>query len=293
MTASGDDRAVPLWPNLFLVGVVRGGTTSLWGYLDQHPEIYMAAVKEPHFFSNANPKLAPTFKDERAYLGLFAGAREPVRGEASASYFADPTIPAAIKLASPEAKILVSFRDPVGRAYSHYWHDVAFGTETRSFSDAVREELAGIRREGLGGYVRLSFYSDSLQQYLDTFGGNVHVVFLEDMARDPVTTARDVFAFLGVEPAVADRLVTARRYGFQLPRGRLARSLVRSRRLRVVGRQVAPLRLRSRLEGMLLAPREAPPIEPDVRRLLEDVFTPDGEALRRILGRELPWTDNP
>lgn len=290
MVASGGPETARLWPNLFVVGVMRGGTTSLWAHLDQHPEIFMSAVKEPHFFSKANPRLASTYKDERVYLDLFAGAEEPLRGEASASYFSDPATPSAIKRVSPEAKILVSLRDPVERAHSHYWHDVAFGTETRSFSDAVQEELAGVQREVPGEYVRLSLYSEPLQRYLDAFGDNVHVVFLEEMAREPVRTVREVFAFLGVEPAVADELGAERLYTFRLPRGRLARSIVHSRPLRAVGRRVIPLRFRSRLEDSLLAPQEKPPIEAETRGLLEQVFRPDGEALERVLGRSLPWS---
>jgi Sulfotransferase family len=283
----------PQWPNLFLVGVVRGGTSSLWGYLDQHPDIYMTPVKEPHFFTDANPTLTPTYKDEQAYLDLFAGAREPVRGEASASYFGDSASPPAIKRASPDAKILVSLRDPVERAHSHYWQQVTFGQETRSFSDAVQEELAGKRREGLDRYVRRGFYSEPLQRYLDTFGQDVHVVFLEEMTSDPRTTLRGVFAFLGVDPAFADGLVAERRNTFQLPRGRLASSVLHSRMLRAVGRQIVPLRYRSRLEGSLLASRQKPPLDPGARRLLEDVYRPDAEALERILGRELPWSKRP
>jgi Sulfotransferase domain len=280
----------PRWPNLFLVGVVRGGTTSLWAYLDQHPEIFMASVKEPHFFTNASPTLAPTYKEERAYLDLFAGAQEAVRGEASASYFADSASPIAIKRVSPEAKILVSLREPVERAYSHYWHQLTFGKETRSFAEAVQEDLAGKRREGLDGYVRRGFYSEQLQRYLDTFGRSVHVVFLEEMTQDPVRVMRGVFAFLGVEPAVADQLVLERRNTFRLPRGRVAKSMIDSQRLRAAARLVVPVRFRPRLEQALLAPRGKLPMEPEVRRQLEDIYASDGAALAEILERPLPWS---
>lgn len=284
------DGAGPRWPNLFLVGVVRGGTSSLWGYLNQHPEIYMTPVKEPHFFTDANPALTPAYKDEHAYLDLFAGAREPVRGEASASYFGDSASPPAIKRASPEAKILISLRDPVERAHSHYWHQVTFGKEKRSFSDAVREELAGVRRQDLDRYVRRGFYSEPLQRYLETFGQNVHVVFFEEMTRDPTATLGGVFAFLGVDRDVTHRLVVERRNAFQLPRGRMAGSIIHSRSLRAAGRRIVPRGFRPRLEEALLASREKPLIEPGVRRLLEGAYSSDCEALERILGRQLPWS---
>jgi hypothetical protein len=284
------DETASQWPNLFLVGVVRGGTSSLWGYLNQHPEIYMASVKEPHFFTEANPAWAPAYKDERAYLDLFAGARERVRGEASASYFGDASSPAAIQRASPRAKILISFRDPIERAHSHYWHQVTFGHESRAFSDAVQEELAGVAREGVDKYVRRGLYSAPLRRYLDVFGENVHVVFFEEMTRDPEATLLGVFTFLEVEPGVAKQLVAERRNTFQLPRGALADSILHSGVLRAAGKRIVPPRFRPRLEDMLLKAQEKPPIAPDVRRRLEDVYADDAEALSRLLGRPLPWS---
>ena len=47
------------WPNLFIVGVAKGGTSSLFAYLEQHPDVYMSRVKEPHFFTNADPAAEP------------------------------------------------------------------------------------------------------------------------------------------------------------------------------------------------------------------------------------------
>jgi len=157
---------------------MKGGTTSLWGYLDQHPEIYMAPVKEPHFFTRAEPlatrALIHSYTDEQSYLDLFSDARdEKLRGEASASYFADPETPALIKQVSPDAKILVILRDPVERAYSHYWHVVAYGAERRTFSDTVRNELAGDQHPGVEPYAAGGFYVEPLQRYFRTFGDSV------------------------------------------------------------------------------------------------------------------------
>src|ERR1051325_5513993 len=67
------DHATPHWPNLFVVGVMRGGTTSLCGYLERHPEIFMSPVKEPHFFTRAGATLAPRYATKKAYLDLFKG----------------------------------------------------------------------------------------------------------------------------------------------------------------------------------------------------------------------------
>lgn len=277
------------WPNLFVVGVVRGGTTSLWGYFQQHPEIFMSPVKEPHFFTKAGARLAPRYATESAYLGLFSGATERIRGEASASYFGDAASPAAIKRVSPDAKILVILRDPVARAYSHYWHAVGNGHEPRGFAEAVHDELAGRRPDGAEPYVRRGFYSEALRRYLALFGDNVRVLFLEELSRDPATTLRSVFAFLGVDPNVADRLVVERRNESRLPRGRVAGRILRSSRSRKVAAAFVPRRLRSSIEGLLSSRPAQPAMAAETRELLVSVYTPDEDELRSILRRPLPW----
>lgn len=283
------DPATTQWPNLFVVGVMRGGTTTLSGYLERHPEIFMSPVKEPHFFTKAGAMLAPRYATEKAYLGLFAGASERIRGEASASYFTDGDSPAAIKRVSPDTKILVILRDPVERAHSHYWHAVGNRRETRTFAEAVRDELAGLRPDGAETYVKRGFYSEPLRRYLDHFGDNVHVLFLEELSREPTATMREVFAFLGVDPGAAENLAVERRNEFRLPRGRLASRILRSRRLRGVAARLVPRRLRPSVEGVLFATGARPAMPEESRALLVDVYASDEDALQSILGRSLPW----
>lgn len=277
------------WPNLFVVGVLRGGTTTLWGYLQQHPDIYMSPVKEPHYFTKAGAKLAPRYSTEREYLGLFAGAHQPLRGEASASYFADAASPAAIKGACPDAKILVIFRDPIERAYSHYWHAVSNGHESRSFAEAVRAELADERPDGTEPYIRRGFYSAPLRRFLDLFGDNVRVLFLEELSREPAGTMRGVFDFLRIAPEAAGQLVVERRNAVHFPRGRVASRILRSQPTRRAAASLVPLRLRPRLERLLLTspPRQA--MDADLRAQLADLYQSDEETLESILQRPLPW----
>jgi hypothetical protein len=283
------EPATTQWPNLFVVGVMRGGTTSLWGYLERHPEIFMSPVKEPHFFTKAGATLAPRYATKKAYLGLFTGASERVRGEASASYFTDGDSPAAIKRVSPDAKVLVILRDPVERAHSHYWHAVSNGHETRTFAEAVCDELAGLRPDGAEAYVKRGLYSEPLRRYLDHFGDNLRVLFLEDLSREPTATMREVFAFLDVDPGAAEDLVAERRNEFRQPRGRVASRILRSCRLRGVAARLVPRRLRSSVEGVLFATGARPAMPAESRALLMDVYAPDEDALQSILGRSLPW----
>lgn len=273
------------WPNLFVVGAARAGTTSLWRYLDRHPEIWMAPVKEPNFFSRVRNELNEEVQDPASYLRLFEPGRgSRLRGEASTSYLWARGVPAEIKRLSPEARILISLRDPVERAHSGYWLRVRNGLEDRPFSEAVRDEL-----ENPGRLLGSSSYADNVSRYLETFPGAVHVLFLERLALDPRREMRRAFEFLGVDAAVADRLDARVHNAHALPRGRLTRIVHNSRRVREAGWRVLPLELRLRLQRLLVKRPPRGAMEPGTEELLTERFAPDVERLRTLLGEDLPW----
>lgn len=276
------------WPNLFIVGASRAGTTSLSRYLGAHPEIFMTPFKEPHFFSGHRHPLLPFVHDQNAYLRLFAGAREPVRGEASTSYLANEAAAVRIKEVSPDARILIALRDPVDRAYSVFWRRVRTGLERRSFAAAVAQELD----PGFGepsSYAWSSRYAGNVRRFLRVFGPNVRIVVFEELIRDVPRELAGVFAFLGVDAAVAERIPPEKHNPFAMPRNRLAARLLGSSRARRVGRALVPFALREPLERRLVETRAKPPIDRETERLLIEFFAPDVRELATLLGRSLPW----
>jgi hypothetical protein len=289
MTTAATPRL--LWPNLFVVGAAKAGTTSLWRYLDQHPDVFMAPVKEPHYFSSFVPGLFPAVKDEDEYLRLFADAgNATLRGEASPSYLWDPRSPAAIVRTCPDAKIVIALRDPVERAYAFYWTGVKYGGRTESFLEAVQRELALPKEEWPSTlYVGYSLYADAVQRYQDAFGDAVTVVFFEDLGRDTRGELRLLFTRLGVDPAPAGVMDVERHNSFALPRNELSRRVLTFRPLRDAARTVVPARLRPTVERVLLSSPPRPEMEPEARRLLEEAFAPERPRLEAMLGRSLPW----
>lgn len=283
------------WPNVFIVGVGKAGTSSLCNYMAQHPDVFVSPVKEPHFFSDVAPRLTPAIKDERAYLRLFSRAGDKrVRLEASISYFWDEGSAAAIKRAVPDAKAIVVLREPVARAYSHYWHAVRYGDETRSFAAAIEDELAGRPYEHSGRpadpYVRCSRYVDDLRRFRAVFAEDLHVVALEDLIARPQEGLATVFEFVGVDPQPAKDVDPAALNEFALPRSRLAARMLNSPHTRHAARAVVPRALRSRVERAFLAPDASrPPMDEGARRLLEREFNQERLELERFLGRRLPW----
>jgi Sulfotransferase domain len=272
-----------LMPNLFIVGVARGGTTSLWSYLDQHPDVFMAAVKEPYYFSD-HYKSDPFPKDRDAYLSLFAAGRDARwRGEASTAYFWDPSSAARIEQASPSARILISLRNPADRAYSEYLKKVRSGEEQRGLLPAIREEIAlGPQHGGRSAFLASGFYIESLERYLEGFGANVHVLFFEELAADPRGEVRRIFEFLEVDPNVAEEIEVTIENRSYVPR-RGARRILGSR-----ARAALPDRVKSTLDRLLLRSSQ-PVLPPEARRLLDEVYSGEREQLRSILRREPSW----
>lgn len=279
------------WPNLFVVGAAKAGTTSLWRYLDQHPDIFMSPVKEPHFFSSFTPGLFPAVKDEDEYLRLFRDAGDaPLRGEASASYLWDRKSPGAIHGRSPDARIVISLRDPVERAYAFYWTGVKYGGNQEPFLDAVRGELALPESQWHDTlYVGYSLYADAVERYLHAFDENVHVLFFEELNADTRREMRRLFKLLDVDPRVADTMDLERHNPFALPRNELTRRFLTSKPLRSIGRVVVPTSRREQVESVFLSSASRPEMEPEARQLLEDAFREDEARLRALVGRELPW----
>jgi hypothetical protein len=291
VSASALERSSPghsvLKSNLFLVGAAKAATTSLWRYLQAHPEVFMARIKEPHFFSRGGVDGIPVAKTEDAYLALFAKAGTArYRGEASVSYLWDGAAAGAIKAWAPDGRILISLRDPVERAYSHYWTHVRIGTERRTFREAVEDELRG--HGNLASvpppYVSRGYYADQVRPYLELFD-DVLVMFFEELVTDVRGSMRAVFRFLGLDPSPADRIRPVAHFRFAIPRNPLARRLLGGRAVKGLAAFRGP-------RQRVLMEHRKPELDIGTRDLLRKVYDEHDERLRVLLARPLPW-DSP
>ena len=113
-----------IWPNFFIVGAPRSGTTFLYHYLNQISGIFMCPVKEPNYFAasiNPKRKLIKPIRSKEKYLKLFENVEnETAIGEASPTYLWDPQAPKLIHEKIPNAKFIFILRNPIERAFSHY-----------------------------------------------------------------------------------------------------------------------------------------------------------------------------
>jgi hypothetical protein len=191
-------------PNLFIPGAGKSGTSSLHDYLSQHPEIYMSKIKEPQFFGvNKQYK-----KGWDWYSKLFEGSENfKVRGESSTGYLTFPQVIERIKESISEPKFIFIFRNPIDRAYSHYWWLRGMGYEDKSFRDAflfdLDEEPNPDCHIGAGYkyYYQFGCYAKWLSRYYDVFGKDcIHIITSEQLKEKPIETLNSCTEFLSVKP---------------------------------------------------------------------------------------------
>jgi hypothetical protein len=273
-------------PNFIICGIQKGGTTSLYQYLREHPEVFMSETKEVNYFS--------LHFDESPgwYAGHFADASgQTAIGEASPNYMWRPDVARLIHELIPDAKLIFVLRDPVDRAYSNFWFNISRGAwdPSESFSEAIKTE------DGARRLIEKGFYHRHLERFLEYFSPDQMFVILNDELRSrPVDAMKECHRFLGVsEDFMAN---TERRYNAtEMPRNGLAtlalkvaptlRGLVRtimSPRLRAMAD-----RPRARLRSLLFEARRPEPIPSADRAYLEGIYRDDVLALAEHFQLEL------
>jgi hypothetical protein len=289
------------FPNFFIVGAAKAGTTSLYHYLSQHPEVFMSPVKEPHYFSQVRPDPELRFvyahksaRDEAAYRRLFRRARQArMIGEASTSYLWEAQTPARIKASVPAAKIIIILREPVARAHSHYLNDVREGVERRPFLQALQEDYAQPRKGwGISHlYLELGLYAEQVRRYLAAFAEkNVLVLFFEEFSADTQSALRQAWDFLGLAaPPDCSQEQQAAQNAYAAPRSAISQAILGTPALRAMGRLLPkPLRELGR-DRLLLRRGKKPALEPAARDFLRDIYAPDRTRLAEMMKRRLPW----
>src|SRR6267142_1253724 len=156
-------------PNFIVVGAPKCGTTSLYHYLRQHPQIFLPARKELHYFSfrfmerllagpgdsNILATSCRTFEDYAAYYAQ--ASDETARGDISPSYFYFTDVCQEIRERLGNPKIIIMLRDPVQKAFSQYMHLIRDGRETLELNAALAEEPRRIEL----GYAAMWRYAES------------------------------------------------------------------------------------------------------------------------------------
>lgn len=249
-------------PSALLIGAQKSGTTSLFHYLLEHPDVLPSFGKEIHYFD------LHYARGVRWYRGRFPFRHQLRRGaltfDATPYYLAHPLAPQRAAQLLPNTKLIAVLRNPVDRAFSHYQHEVRAGRETLSFAEAIEKEserLAG-EEERLRAdpgyysfnhhhfsYTRRGLYVEQFRQWLQHFArSQLLVLQSERLFRDPAAATAAVQEFLGLRPfrAHSHKVFLQGKYDREMP--------------------------------------------PEVRKRLATYFEPYNRELYQWLGEEFDWT---
>jgi hypothetical protein len=250
-------------PSALVIGAQRGGTTSIFNYLIQHPDVLAPLGKEIHYFDFHYAR------GVKYYRGRFPYTRQLRNGvmtlDATPYYFVHPLVPQRAAQLLPQVRLIALLRNPIERAFSHYQHEVRGGREPLSFVEALdreAERLAGeeerLRSEPdyyswnhhRYSYTHRGLYIQQLRRWLEHYPrSQLLVLQSEALYRDPAATMAVVHRFLGLRDHQLER------YEDTYQRGNYERSM-----------------------------------PPDLRARLAHYFEPYNRELFQFLGKEYDWT---
>jgi len=311
--------AEPVLPNFFMVGTGKAGSTSLYHYLKQHPQIYMSPVKEPSYFaSEVHPdNLAEShlrhlarmsrrldgrfrrdwpgkpygwlIKEWDDYVRLFQDVQgETAVGEASVVYLWSETAAGNIASRVPDAKIIMMLRDPAERAFSQYMHQLTFGLIHGSFREHI-DNCLNNRDPKISVYhplLEVGLYHDQVRRFMDRFPAqNIRIYWYEEAWKQPKRFLKDLFEFLGVA-ATFDPDLTRRSLVRRAPRFAAVNYAAKQFEVTHWIRERIPDAVRPAMRRLFFR-RENLKMDSKDRRYLIDYYRDDVMKLSSLVNRDL------
>lgn len=292
-------------PNFLIIGAAKAGTTSLYHYLRQHPQIYMSPVKEPKFFAlegleinyggpgDTERMFRASITTIEAYCRLFEDvSHETALGEASTLYLYSARAPRRIHHYLPKVRLIAILRNPVDRAYSNFLYMRRNNIET--ISDFVRAFDAEEQRIAANWmpswhYLRRGFYYQQLKRYYNIFDpAQIQIFRFEDLAAAPRVLLNHLYDFLHVDRiALADVFIKHNISG--TPKSQRLHDLItKSNPIKTMIRPLIPDRHRKKI-ALSLRNRnlEKTPMSPQIRRQLANIYAEDILGLQDLTQLDL------
>lgn len=314
-----DEVQMGIMPNFFVAGAAKCGTTSLYHYLKQHPQVYMSPIKEPnHFSTDIQPgNFSPEYKryeksknldvakyvrgdmrqeqwgayvhdpEDYRLLFRFADGKKAI-GEISNSYLFSQVAARQIRTALPDSRIIIILRQPADRAFSHYQANLRDGRTTRPFRQEIEyDDAKSIHGWGISHlYYELGLYHDQVKRYLDIFPKHqVKVLLFDDLKKDRQQLLNDLFQFLRIEPQTG--IDTSDTYNeAKMPRSAGLINLITQTGLK---RKLFRLLPKSRQAGIksLFFKAEKPLFRPEDREWMTNRYREEILRLEQLLQRDL------
>lgn len=304
--AKQPDHAKPTI-NFFIVGAPKCGTTSLFHWFSQHPDICVphSAYKEPHYWGSdliwrEGP---PYFRTQENYWQLFESCRpNQIKGEASTWYLRSRRAAQEIAVYNPKAKIIIMLRNPVDVMHALHSQNLYNGTETKTDFEAAL--AAGARRQTVNdlptnaGMLQALQYLDAvrfapqIERYVNAFGWpQIEIVLLPSLKANPKAVLRRLFAFLEVDSTFVPPDMSVLNTNKQIHNYKIQRFLrQRSLPFHFLLHRIIPLRWRlhivSWLKNLNSYPQTRPPMSQATRQRLQKALRADVDAVTKLIGQE-------
>lgn len=288
-------------PDFLIVGAAKSGTTSLYHYLSEHPEIYLNDKKELRFLSsmprnfqgpgdeNVNKSIP---KDVKEYRKLFSTMHNGQKaGDISPDYlyYYENSISNMKKyLVNP--KVIVILRNPIERAFSQYGHFVRDGREKESFANALSlcNEREQMNWEWAWQYLNVGLYYEQVKAYKENFE-NVKVYLFEDLKSDPKNLIKDIFEFLEVDSNFTPDNLKEKFNVSGMPKNKLLHNFLHNKNIlkSIVKTFIPPSYRRKIIQNLKLKNMKKVPMKFEDRNYLKEFYRDDIRKLEKLIDRDL------
>lgn len=286
-------------PTFLIIGVEKSGTTSIYNYLKQHPQVYMSPIKETSFmerdWEDDRSEKKGRIRTFEAYCALFKDVTDEIAiGEASPIYlFRYKSSSERIERYLPNVKMIAILREPVQRAYSDYLMHIR---------DAINFGKVGTLSEQAKFHsdtsftIRKGFYYEPVKYFFDKFGRErVKIYLYEDLCHDSVALMQDIYRFIGVDDSFAAN-TSHRAQKAAIPKNILLNRLIKTRNpvrtaiasfLRLFTSEKMREKMRSSIIRLNLQEKEAIPLTSEEKEILQELYREDILKLQDLLQRDL------
>ena len=288
-------------PNFLLLGATKSGTTTLSDLLDCHPEILISRPKEPgHFHSEAEFSRGMEYYWKEYF---YHWRDEPAIGDCTTTHFYLPFVTERIANRLPDAKLIVILRNPVNRAFSHWWMLKSANIEKDEFPVSLRKNLIALKSKhrfhGSDGqtnwnnylsrtsdyaptYLDVGHYATHIENYLGFYDrSKLLVLQFEELLKEPNEVIRKVCDFLEVSSISLEQAETKSNVGSSMLFSRIRRV---DQYLKIS--KVLPLSVKIKVASLVNSYSKKPHIDNDSREFLKEYYFSHNQRLSELLGRD-------
>ena len=285
-------------PNFFIVGGSKCGTTNISYYLNEHDHVFIPEHMEPYYYARFDVskdfKRSSMITDEKNYLKLFKNANhQKAIGESSPVYLQCPHAPIEIKKDNPDAKIIISIRNPIDKAHSSYFSYKFMNNDLRTFNEKIDlfEKQCTSNEFFIFNFIEDGLFSKHIKMFQTYFPPEqIKIIFFEKYIKNTPEHIKSILKFLEVDTNMS--FDPKPKNSFRVPRNQIADLLLKNQKFRKFSTKLIPTVYRNRVgEQFFVKQSEKPPMNQEDRLRLKEIFQSEFDSLSDLLEMKPPWKD--